>query len=73
MKKYIRFSSLYHSSSSELHLSIDRLGSPEADVEVCMDDVCVLLDDILSDWYCLSKEQQDKLREFFHDPITFEE
>lgn len=73
MGKHIHFSPAYRSSSSELHLSIDRLGSPEADVEVCMDDVCVLLDDILSDWYCLSKEQQDKLREFFHDPITYEE
>jgi len=73
MKKYIRFSPLYHSPSSELHLSIDRLGSPEADVEVCMYEVCMLHNDNLSDWYCLSKEQQDKLREFFHDPITYEE
>ena len=73
MSKHLHFSPAYRENASELHMSIDRHGDAQVDIDVSIEDVCVLLDDMLSDWYALSKEQRSKLLEFFHDEITYEE
>lgn len=72
MNNHINFHPHYNSNLSAVETTIDKYGA-NTHIHISVEDLSIVLDDVLSDWYSLSKEQQDKLRELFHDPVTFEE
>lgn len=72
MSGCINFHPDYSSNPSSLELTVNKYGT-DVNVHTNIHDLVVLLNDVLSDWYVLTKEQRDTFREIFHDPITYEE
>jgi hypothetical protein len=72
MSGCINFHPDYSSNPSNLELTVNKYGT-DVDIHTNIYDLAILLNDVLSDWYVLTKEQRDMFREIFHDPITYEE